>query len=610
MATDVYYNGVQLHNVVTREWHQEVEYDESHSDQLFTRFKLRFEGLIHGTSGNEQYMGVPAWTGFAAVGAGAGNAIDTYQNVRKYLTQARGVLQIQMGGRTVLYCEPATGQNLASYQRDVDNGPHPIACDLIHIAAENVFRVSFSITCTLLECFTYAGMPFVLSNRWSIAESMDEQFFITRNIRGKIRMSTSIVPGHAFKYIVTPGLEPTFKRMRVDYAVSSNGLDANYSIVDRQTHTAAPWPATSIDAVHTESTAASEGGTFFHSSVQVRMTGSPEADKRLLIRRCVELIYWKLDLNNKKFGQDWFVVNGAIIDNIGESNAVECRLTIGHFWNPKEHAENLAHLMAGEVGAPLTSQTFPQIANEGPYSPQVSRNPQMYGYYSLDGIRDPSAMLYALHCFLQQPCQPDLDHQIAQGSFSPYSSGEPDSTTTTVTQQESASLNPDWADENYDYEEQEAGLYTVARAESTYSAVPCRVQLPIARNSAGGLEDGDDTSVTMGLAATQCRREIRVEAERIGKWPGLPAPLDSYTDGDLKGKLLKHWDRYLPPVLTPDGRKKVYKVEAYYLYALNRPPRTDEATRVGVLQFTNASQSDNAITRDAIYETRLNPGDT
>jgi len=47
MATDVYYNGVWLHNVSTREFHQEATYDASGTDQMSQHFRMRFEGIIH-----------------------------------------------------------------------------------------------------------------------------------------------------------------------------------------------------------------------------------------------------------------------------------------------------------------------------------------------------------------------------------------------------------------------------------------------------------------------------------------------------------------------------------------------------------------------------------
>jgi hypothetical protein len=117
----------------------------------------------------------------------------------------------------------------------------------------------------------------------------------------------------------------------------------------------------------------------------------------------------------------------------------------------------------------------------------------------------------------------------------------------------------------------------------------------------------EDTAKTFLLSGGRAFREIKLEAERAGSWPQIPAPMDEYTDGYIKGWLLDHKEFTQPPTLSADGRTKLYKIEATYRWALNRFPQPGEATHTGVLAFTKYTQDENALQRDGIYLERLNP---
>jgi hypothetical protein len=137
--------------------------------------------------------------------------------------------------------------------------------------------------------------------------------------------------------------------------------------------------------------------------------------------------------------------------------------------------------------------------------------------------------------------------------------------------------------------------YLYARMSSTYYYPGARTQLPIARKIDGeGPVDQEDTAVVFQLGARQCRREVRVDFERLGKPPEIPKAKDTYEekDGGLKGTLLRHFTEVHPGVLTKDGGKKIYRTTAYYTYALNRPPTEGERLRVGVQPFTKMEVDD------------------
>jgi hypothetical protein len=143
--------------------------------------------------------------------------------------------------------------------------------------------------------------------------------------------------------------------------------------------------------------------------------------------------------------------------------------------------------------------------------------------------------------------------------------------------------------------------------ESTYFYNSLRVQMPIARTPDPSTEDTRDTSVVFTLGGRQGRREIRVDAESAGGWPQIPSPVDEYTDGTLKGTRLKFWHRLHVPILTVDGRDKMYRITAYYLYAMNRAPLDSETLNVGVLPYTSLTLADEKFAPSESYSEQLGP---
>ena len=148
-------------------------------------------------------------------------------------------------------------------------------------------------------------------------------------------------------------------------------------------------------------------------------------------------------------------------------------------------------------------------------------------------------------------------------------------------------------------------MHTMYKTESKYLLDMTRVALPIARRL---YPKGLDTVSVVQLGAPTARREIVVEAERLGDWPKLPQPLNQYTDvsansegsaGTLVGTLLDHVVLPLPPQPTVDGKKRLYYLRASYTYQLNRPPTFTERLAIGFLPFL--SDSPTAFPADQVY---------
>ena len=503
MATTVTYNGVVMHNVYTREWSEELQYDESHTDAMFHIFKLKFEGILYAVNSDPT---VPTYTQPTQAASGLDMPAN-YQAVSLALQHPRGQLVVAVsdneGNQSILLqCDPAPGDmtvagantawNMANMHRDVNNGPKPTAFRVLQIIGNKCLRVAFEVECAKLKCsntYLFNGspvgfMPAVLSNRWTVQEAMDENHFTTRTISGKLRLSTAVPAPQVYsKSLTSPYLELGFRRNSIEYSVAKNGLECEYRIVDRQVHSSAPWPATKMDVRHSQS---SGDGLNMRSEVHVELEGPPWASKKLLIARALQIIDAKLNFTQ-------FQTSGAflaryipefvsIVDYIGQANRVEA--TVRFLEIPPEdrygkaNIQDLVTNLRDNIGKPLS---VPYAAGHM-YDPAVSEKPALHGYYPPQGdkptgsVRAPVVLAF-LQCYLQQPC---VDrHAIVSGNAgqTPSSATEEDPPDPVAIEVEEGQVTYVSAEDNWSATAK-SSVYTTSRSTSRYETDESRVQLP------------------------------------------------------------------------------------------------------------------------------------
>jgi len=604
-GTTVIYNGIELHNVVTRDFQQSLKYDDSGTDLVYHEFKVRVEGIMH----VQDVPDCPAWIAGEGGFGPQEHLTHLWNQVNRLLAQPRGNFLMTVGGQELLKAVPSA-VNKKDPDRDVDNGPKPSDVSVTHIAGDKVFRVAFSIAIAKVHCLSPGYTIGVLNNRWSISETMNDHFRVIRVIRGRLRLADSSVPAHFYKAMVVPGLEPGFRRTSIDYQVDKDGLTCDYQVSDQQVHTAAPWPATHISGTHTEST---NDGVNYFAECNIRLEGPVNADKRDMMTQAYLIVDSKLLLRSRKFNNEYLIHQVAFVDHIGEIPAIEVRCRIQHMFggNKKQgdqqtQREQLGNLYWERLGAPIELEAL----NGHEYKNTVNQTPALYGYDSHaepTATRDPAAALFVMHCYLQSPCS--NQHSIAtvppdEGEGDDKAGYTPQTYVTGYVAELPKNEDGDYYDQsNYD------AMYLSARLTNRYFWHYCRAQLPIAAGAASESEDDQDTTVVANLARPQARREVRMISERVGQYPSFPKAMEQYTDGKIKGTLLRYWDKEEAPRLAPDGRKLIFTVESYYLYALNRPPRDDETTRVGVLPFSSVEQTAAAFTRNSLHDSRLALGE-
>lgn len=651
MGTTVTYNTVVLSNVVTRQWEEKVIYDSSGTDVIGHKFSLQFQGIMHAVVPTapvnivRQSMGEPA---------ADTNVVVHEADVRRKLKEPRRELLVTvttgdfeseeddaLEETTLLNVFPIeAGDRSHGNNHDVANGPKPRAVEIEQIIGGKVFNVMWSVDVTIMECSSESGTGLVLNNRWAVMEMMDENFFTERITRGRITLSSSHVSGHEFKNIIVPTLEDGFRRESVTFEVAENGLDCTYEVRDKQVHTSAPFPATTISGTHTEST---NDGINMVSHCNVKLLGPPHVDTRILIARALDVIESRINflsrfrpLDDKR--STVMIMNAALTHHFGgDQNSVEATITVKNIFG---EGQSLGVFLAGVVGESIGSpiENLAVLPGQGTdlrgrtanYDPQISPVPAVWGYDPQGGVREP-AVLFLLKCYLQDPCVGK--HSIADDvSVSESSSQQVIATPGTQFRGHVVSEIPRDQLENLFSQSNRTAFYTYATYKTSYEVRMGRMGLPVAFSQSASGEEADnpgqedpeedpkeekdeavfvnDTTCWIDVAPPQSIRRISFETERTGQRPEIPQPLNRYGDfgqGGLNGTLLESEITPMAPTLSADGRTPVYRVKGYYLYGLNRPPSNDEQLRVGVLPFTRLDLQQTSITGNEVYNKELGP---
>lgn len=603
----VEYNNIRLENVITRGFRQEVVYDPSGTDHFFVRYTLEFEGLITGFRRGQyaacEMMGVPVI------------AHALWKDIRHALMDPRHVLEVkgafkdgdQVNWLTLFRCVPER-INPQDPDRDLGHGPKPIHLETLGSIGGRALKVRWQVQCEKLDFLKdlsyserihfekeFADLQTVLDNRWSVEEELDSNFYLTRTIRGSLRLSRPVARiGFDYRWITVPALEAGFKRQRFRYTVKEDGLTCEYEVVDRQVHTAAPWPATEMRVTNSKST---ELGMNYRGHCQVDLIGPPHVPRKALVVRAVQIMdaltkFLSRNLMNDKF-LNWLPIRIQLTEHMGEVNqvtgSIEYQFSPGsnlteaeqQFVNNYKELGNDLDLSAQPWPIPgLGAPPFPQ------YDPNLSWMPAPYGYNTWGGERDP-AVVAIFQCYLQRPYHP----WHATGWW-PAPQGAPEEITrpaveeVSVERVEPGDLIVPEEERKFSSSHQTA-MYTYCRMVSTYKI--SRRRIVFDRLSA---DDEAAQTVVVQLGHSTARRVIVIDAERHGQHPELPAPVDYTDDNGVTGYLLDYSIDLLPPAVSPAGDGWIYRARARYVYALDRaPPEKSAVWPVGRLPHTAATDT-------------------
>jgi len=582
VSTTVVYNGVVLAGVQTLLFDQEIVYDESDTDMIYSRFIIRVETLVQQVGTN--YTASPAEHRAYPVGGNTPTAVSSMEKLHEQLSHPRGVFTYSVGGNVLVQANDIA----LSPFRDVNNGPSPKSVNITHVANSQLFRVEFEIEVCTVKCGEVdfgnddgiGVLPHanVLNNRWSLRDTMDGNFYWTRSWEGELRVAHRSVNPQAVRYLVVPPLVNGYKREAFSFTTPKNSLLLRYTITDKQRAAAPPPPATDWDATYIE--AASLGGAKGHAEISVSMIGPPGNDvKRALLTRAVQVAEARLgDLKRvfRKNAEGVYLTSAAIIEHLAV-NRVDVKMQVLH--QRKDMAKYYGFLL-GTIGTTLDKKQKDGPGKPVPnYNPNKFLNPLLY---------DSTSPLSVFANYVQSPCSPI--HGIA--GIAPLvpeevDKGEEDSKPEEPIYETPSELPDQGSDELV--KDDDGNIYTYAAVDSTYVVETGRLQVPV-----GDTDANNPSAYHPRIHQPTAVRILDVEVERVGAAPQLPNPLDKVTDANgIDGYLIRYNMTQQAPDVGVDSKVLIFRATVRLEYGLERAPRPDELFEMGAVPHLTLDAIDN-----------------
>jgi hypothetical protein len=396
-------------------------------------------------------------------------------------------------------------------------------------------------------------MSGVLNNRWNMSDKLDQNFYTTRTITGRLRVNRATLDPQAFRAWVIPPLQQGFIREAIECTTSVDGLTLDYNVTDREMFVAPPGEATDWDGTHTRITG---DGSQTHDELALTLQGPKDADKANLMALAATIIEQKCSI-----GDPGVVLEQASVVDFLNENKVEIRARVTR---TNVDPMRVFNLPRGNFGKPLTIDG---------YDKDAARVPATFGTATAAGL---------FVCYLQSPCNDAHSINLAEG--------EP---TTNVTIELSPNTNTyEYTGEiptdeevagNYNIEEL-SNVYTHYEMTSTYVTQNNAIQLPLAAAS----DTTEDTSVIVRLAPPTTRRRVHVLAQRAGAWPLLPKASEITFGGQPTFLIGREHKQPRTPKLMPDGKTKLYEIEYSFVVATKRPVTDDSTLEVGHLPWDSS----------------------
>jgi len=644
--TTIIYNGVILRDCETKSFEQQIVYDESKTDLMYSKFRIRVASTLAATR-------YPSQRSFG-ISTPTANPIETATQrqklIQRLLAEPRqdfwmlvdsGVVNEQLTPAQLAQLTPplntgvddfllmATGNaegfmelhpdsdqytpinNVARIDvLDAENGPKPTSVTVTEIIGGRTFRVEFEIEVVRKFClpgFADTPPPFaiwgsieptgslVLNNRWHLDESKDENWITTRVLQGTLRVANKAIWPHLMRSVCVPPLLRGYKRVRQSFVDDPTGLILKYRIEDQQAHASPPWPAIAWKAHHAES-AGGPNGSILTGELSIRLTGPPGVDKVQLIEAAGKVANDRIRGLSPTFdgnGRPSYttVINSASVVNVLDEPTIEMRVNVRY--TDKDQKKNLM-IRINEMGRPLTtliSNQNPRYQVEG-YDPRIWPVPLPYDSDSPAGV---------FACYLQHPCS--IWHAVPQGSL-PGSvatpprppvadSGYPDAELYSSTHD--LPDEDDFLKDGPDYSENRPEdiftfPYIFVELENQYVLHNGWSQLPFADTDPNAAK----TALLVQLHGRIAKRILTMTASRDGEMPLIPALTEDITDHNGIREVMESSSISIKaPELTAGGTNRRYAVRCVYVYLLERAPRLTEKLRGGSTQIDKVLPQNN-----------------
>lgn len=227
----VSYAGVELQVEHIYSFEQNAIYDPSGVDFLYTHVRLAVRAVWHAQATNS-ILGTAAYS------------IDA---LRHTLMQPRQALIVSIpssgtSGSTVILRAPLRRPNGSLYPCDANYGPKPIGQPIIQFIGEKSAIVDFVVECWVNECATVRP---ILSHRWEMTKSVNQDYFQTRTINGTVVFRADWIEQKAAEsvgsrihldqfrnWVFHP--QPNMHHRTFDVSPTADNTVYRYTIVDKQ----------------------------------------------------------------------------------------------------------------------------------------------------------------------------------------------------------------------------------------------------------------------------------------------------------------------------------------------------------------------------------------
>jgi hypothetical protein len=521
------------------------------------------------------------------------------------------------------YYGPGDGLLDKSTVLDCDNGPRPLNVKVERIIGGRSIRIQFEIEVCRKICAigftdeepivsgTIEGSDgLVLSNRWHIDESKDENWVTTRSLQGTLRVANKEIWPHAMRYLCVPSLLRGYQRVAQSFVDDPTGLTLKYRVDDRQAHAAPPYPAIKWSGHHSE-TASGANGTIKGGEFSIRLQGPPGVDKQQLIGAAGKLAVNRIQglaivRNNDQQIENYSTVlkNVAVMDAIDQP-VIELRIQVTYADDSYKQLGLRLKKIGESIGTVSGSAADNPYLIDG-YDPEVWPVPLAYDSPSPAGI---------FSCYLQHPCSVwhDVPNEMtvpADGTQPPVTE-RPKSDESKRKEPGTGSPNdgyrygtfdfvenifnvdqrlPDDVDDlrrGYQYVDLYKYPYSYVEIQNSYTIRQGFAQLPLSTAEPVQTQAGYSPSAAIvQVHAPTAKRVLTMVATRDGKPPVIPSLREDGVDHNGIREVLGDVEiTTKAPELMATGQGRRYAVQLRYEYLLDRAPTAAEKLRTGSMPW-------------------------
>lgn len=523
---------------------------------------------------------------------------------------------------------------------DIDIGPKVISCNVTNVKGYQSFQVDFTILCSKMpssvydatrEALDHSMRPNedrskfqeswqILSNKWSVAETRNSEFLMTRKYIGQIVVrADQRITADMYRWFAFPQLVRGYQRENQMFVTSPCGRKLNYEITDKQRYASPPKPAIDWNGVHSENM---DGfGLSGISTVQLSLTGAIGTPKKQLLDAALATIRHRLGDLRKPQGQSGMTVIPLSTQVVDILHECKIQVTVSVRRTPKAETNQggkryagMLYEMLGKLPAVNGDSQGNQNGNGDPddtdryddTNPQYNQDkwPVPIPY---DG-ESPSGLWHARLNVTTTPkrsfpfypnmdiphANPVKDEIVLNTDYLSDITQPPTNATFYVWNGEGNFPDPVSDDsDNKPWEintEHENFAYVDYDLESKYVTDNGIQALPTSAPTSGS-----SPTVCIGqICGGVTYQDIYIRATRVGQMPKIPVLSNTLVDTNgITKKLLEMSTVPVPKKLSANMQEYFYGIEIFARYILERTPTSIEKLDSGSLPWDITTVADN-----------------